>query len=162
MSQEILNNVARDYMKEAFPEFQVGDSVRVTVLIREGTKERNQKFEGTVIAIKAGGVNKSFTVRRIFQGVAIERTFMVHSPKVVDLKVTRKGKTRRAKLYYMRQRIGTKASRLKEDSARIAREFKDKLIQQEQADKAKKDAPKKAAEPKADSQENNSEEAATA
>lgn len=160
MSQEILNSVAKDYMKENFSEFQVGDSVRVTVLIREGTKERNQKFEGTVIAIKGGGVNKSFTVRRIFQGVAIERTFMVHSPKVVELKVTRKGKTRRAKLYYMRQRIGTKASRLKEDSARIAREFKEKLILQEQADKAKKEAPKK--EAKTESQENNSEEAATA
>jgi large subunit ribosomal protein L19 len=160
MSQEILNSVAKDYMKENFSEFQVGDSVRVTVLIREGTKERNQKFEGTVIAIKGGGVNKSFTVRRIFQGVAIERTFMVHSPKVVELKVTRKGKTRRAKLYYMRQRIGTKASRLKEDSARIAREFKEKLILQEQADKAKKVSPKK--ETKVESQENNSEEAATA
>lgn len=142
MSQEILNSVAKEYMKESFPEFQVGDSVRVTVLIREGTKERNQKFEGTVIAIKGGGVNKSFTVRRIFQGVAIERTFMVHSPKVVDLKVTRKGKTRRAKLYYMRERIGTKASRLKEDSARIAREFKDKLIKQEQDQAAKKEAGK--------------------
>lgn len=132
MSQEILNNVAKEYLKESFPEFQVGDSVRVTVLIREGSKERNQKFEGTVIAVRGGGLSKSFTVRRIFQGVAIERTFMVHSPKVVDLKVIRKGKTRRAKLYYLRSRIGTKASRLKEDSARIAKEFKEKLIQQEQ------------------------------
>lgn len=159
MSQEILNGVAREYMKKSFPEFQVGDSVKVTVLIREGNKERNQKFEGTVIAVKGGGINKSFTVRRIFQGVAIERTFMVHSPKVVDLKVVRKGKTRRAKLYYMRQRIGTKASRLKEDSSRIAREFKEKLIQQEQAEKTAKEAPKKE-EPKAE--ENSSEEAAAA
>jgi large subunit ribosomal protein L19 len=158
MTQEILNNVARDYMKETFPEFQVGDSVRVTVLIREGTKERSQKFEGTVIAVKGGGVNKSFTVRRIFQGVAIERTFMVHSPKVTDLKVTRKGKTRRSKLYYMRERIGTKASRLKEDSARIAKEFKDKLVLKEQDEEAKKLAPEKEAQ----AQENNSEEAATA
>jgi large subunit ribosomal protein L19 len=160
MSQEILNSVAKDYMKTTFPEFQVGDSVKVTVLIREGNKERNQKFEGTVIAVKGGGINKSFTVRRIFQGVAIERTFMVHSPKVTDLKVVRKGRTRRAKLYYMRQRIGTKASRLKEDSSRIAREFKEKLIQQEQAEKTAKKAPKKEAEPKAE--ENSSEEATAA
>jgi large subunit ribosomal protein L19 len=124
MSQEILNSVAKDYMKESVSDFQVGDSVRVTVLIREGNKERNQKFEGTVIAIKAGGINKSFTVRRIFQGVAIERTFMVHSPKVSEIKVMRKGKTRRSKLYFLRERIGTKASRLKEDSARIAKDFK--------------------------------------
>lgn len=130
MSQEILNSVAKDYMKESVSDFQVGDSVRVTVLIREGNKERNQKFEGTVIAIKAGGINKSFTVRRIFQGVAIERTFMVHSPKVSEIKVMRKGKTRRSKLYFLRERIGTKASRLKEDSARIAKDFKE---QEEQA-----------------------------
>jgi large subunit ribosomal protein L19 len=131
MSQEILNSVAKDYMKESVSDFQVGDSVRVTVLIREGNKERNQKFEGTVIAIKAGGINKSFTVRRIFQGVAIERTFMVHSPKVSEIKVMRKGKTRRSKLYFLRERIGTKASRLKEDSARIAKDFK---VQEDQAE----------------------------
>ena len=131
MSQEILNSVAKDYMKESVSDFQVGDSVRVTVLIREGNKERNQKFEGTVIAIKAGGINKSFTVRRIFQGVAIERTFMVHSSKVSEIKVMRKGKTRRSKLYFLRERIGTKASRLKEDSARIAKDFK---VQEDQAE----------------------------
>lgn len=131
MSQEILNSVAKDYMKQSVSDFQVGDSVRVTVLIREGNKERNQKFEGTVIAIKAGGINKSFTVRRIFQGVAIERTFMVHSPKVSEIKVMRKGKTRRSKLYFLRERIGTKASRLKEDSARIAKDFKEQEDQAE-------------------------------
>ena len=158
MSQEILNGVAQQYMKENFPEFQVGDSVKVTVLIREGNKERNQRFEGTVIAVKGGGINKSFTVRRIFQGVAIERTFMVHSPKVADLKVVRKGKTRRAKLYYMRQRIGTKASRLKEDSSRIARDFKEKLIKQEQEQKAKAAAPKEA--PAEESKEEATETAA--
>ena len=132
MSQEILKEVESTQLKKDFAEFQVGDTVRVKVLIREGNKERNQNFEGMVIGTKNGGVNKSFTVRRIFQGVAIERTFMVHSPKVVSLKVIRKGRTRRAKLYYMRERIGTKKTRLKEDSARIAKEFQQKLIEQEQ------------------------------
>lgn len=136
MSQEILNQVESSQLKQDFADFQVGDTVRVKVLIREGNKERNQNFEGMVIAIKGGGINKSFTVRRIFQGVGIERTFMVHSPKVVELKVIRKGKTRRAKLYYMRERIGTKKTRLKEDSSRIAKEFQQKLIEQEQKAKA--------------------------
>ena len=131
MSQETLRKIEASQLKTDFAEFQVGDNVCVRVLIREGTKERTQNFEGMVIAIKGGGINKSFTVRRTFQGIAIERTFMVHSPKVVELKVLRKGKARRAKLYYMRNRIGTKSTRLREDSSRIAKEFKQKLIDQE-------------------------------
>lgn len=145
MSQNIINEIENTVLKEKLPEFQVGDTVKVKVLIREGNKERNQNFEGMVIATKGGGVNASFTVRRIFQGVAIERTFMLHSPKVIDIKVIRKGKTRRAKLYYMRNRIGTKSTRLREDSSRIAKDFKEKLIQQE----------KKAAEKEKTSKEKN-------
>lgn len=113
-------------LKGKEPEFQVGDTVRVKVLIREGKKERNQAFEGMVISIKGGGINKTFTVRRIFQGVAIERTFTFHSPKVTEVKIIRKGKARRAKLYYMRERVGTKATRLREDTARIARDLQEK------------------------------------
>lgn len=148
MSQETLRKIEASQLKTDFTDFQVGDNVRVKVLIREGTKERTQNFEGMVIAIKGGGINKSFTVRRTFQGIAIERTFMVHSPKVVELKVLRKGKARRAKLYYMRDRIGTKKTRLREDSARIAKEFKQKLIDQESKEskpKAKKEAAAKTA-----------------
>lgn len=132
MSQEILRSVEASHIKKNLTEFKVGDTVKVKVLIREGGKERSQNFEGMVIAIKGGGINKSFTVRRVFQGVAIERTFMLHSPKVSDIKIERKGKTRRAKLYYMRERVGTKNTRLREDSARIAKDFQQKLIEQEQ------------------------------
>lgn len=132
MSQEILRGIEASQLKSGFTDFKVGDTVRIKVMIREGNKERNQSFEGMVIAMKGGGINRSFTVRRIFQGVAIERTFMLHSPKVVELKVIRKGRARRAKLYYMRERVGTKKTRLREDSARIAKEFQQKLIEQEQ------------------------------
>lgn len=148
MNQEIIRDIEASQLKDesAIPQFQVGDSVRVKVLIREGKKERNQAFEGMVIATKGGGVNSTFTVRRIFQGVAIERTFVLHSPKVTEVKVIRKGKARRAKLYYMRQRVGTKATRLREDSSRIAKDFQEKAKLQEQAQKdkaaAKNEAPK--------------------
>jgi large subunit ribosomal protein L19 len=123
MSNKIIAELESSLLKEKEPEFQVGDTVRVKVLIREGKKERNQAFEGMVISVKGGGINKTFTVRRIFQGVAIERTFTLHSPKVTEVKVMRKGKTRRAKLYYMRGRVGTKSTRLREDTARIARDY---------------------------------------
>jgi large subunit ribosomal protein L19 len=137
MSIKIIKELEESVLKTEVPVFQVGDTVQVKVLIREGNKERNQNFEGMVIATKGGGVNATFTVRRIFQGIAIERTFMLHSPKVVSVKVMRKGKTRRAKLYYMRERIGTKSTRLKEDSTRIAKDFQEKLIQQEKKESEK-------------------------
>lgn len=125
MTQEILRSVEFTQLKKEVPQFKVGDTVKVKVLIREGKKERTQAFEGMVIAIKGGGVNQSFIVRRIFQGVAIERTFLMHSPKVTEVKVLRKGKTRRAKLYFMRKLIGTKATRLKEDTLRITKDFQE-------------------------------------
>jgi large subunit ribosomal protein L19 len=120
--KKLLDLVEKSHLKKNPPEIQVGDTVRVKVLIREGKKERAQAFEGTVISIQGGSVNKAFTVRRIFQGVGVERTFMWHSPKVDSVKVLRKGKTRRAKLYFLRNRIGTKATRLREDIARIAKD----------------------------------------
>lgn len=156
MSNKIIREIEESVLKTEVPVFQVGDTVQVKVLIREGNKERNQNFEGMVIATKGGGVNATFTVRRIFQGIAIERTFMLHSPKVVSVKVLRKGKTRRAKLYYMRERIGTKSTRLKEDSTRIAKDFQEKLIQQEkkEAEKAaKKSAPAQESNTATDSEE---------
>ncbi len=133
MSQQIIREIEAAHLKKELPVFQTGDLVKVKVLIREGKKERNQAFEGMVIAMKEGGINASFTVRRIFQGVAIERTFLLHSPKVTEVTILRKGKARRSKLYYMRERVGTKKTRLREDTARIAKDFQAKLVAQEQA-----------------------------
>ncbi len=146
MSQQIIKAIEKSQLKATQFDFQVGDTVKVKVLIREGTKERHQNFEGMVIAIKGGGVNKTFTVRRIFQGVAIERVFLFNSPKVIEVKSMRKGKARRAKLYYMRKLVGTKKTRLREDTSRIAKDFQQKLIDQETAKANKKESGTKESE----------------
>jgi len=95
------------------PEIYVGDTVRVGVRITEGNKERIQPYEGVVIAKRHGGLNETITVRRIFQGIGVERVFMLHSPQVASVKVERRGKVRRAKLFYLRDRVG-KATRVKQ------------------------------------------------
>ena len=100
-------------IKKDIPEINVGDTVKVTVRIKEGTKERNQNYEGTIIKIKGCGVNKTFTVRRIFQGVGVERVFFINSPKIEKITILRSGKSRRAKLYYIRERTG-KSTKLRE------------------------------------------------
>ena len=110
---DALKTIAAASMKESFPEFSVGDTVKVSVNIREGERERIQMFEGTVIAKKGSGVAETFTVRIVSYGVGIERVFPVHSPNVVDVKVVRNGKVRRSKLYYLRDRVG-KAAKVKE------------------------------------------------
>ena len=110
---DALKTIAAASMKESLPEFSVGDTVKVSVNIREGERERIQMFEGTVIAKKGSGVAETFTVRRVSYGVGIERVFPVHSPNVVDVKVVRNGKVRRSKLYYLRDRVG-KAAKVKE------------------------------------------------
>jgi large subunit ribosomal protein L19 len=91
----------------------VGDTVRVGVRIKEGNKERVQPYEGTVIAMRNGGINETITVRRVFQGVGVERVFLIHSPRIATIQVMRRGKVRRAKLYYLRDRVG-KATRVKQ------------------------------------------------
>jgi large subunit ribosomal protein L19 len=101
-------------MKQTVPEFSIGDTVKVFVKVVEGTRERLQAYEGTVIARKNGGVRETFTVRRISFGVGVERTFPIHSPKVDRIEVVKKGKVRRAKLYYLRELTG-KAEKIKED-----------------------------------------------
>ena len=136
MSQ-IIKEIEAQFLKSEIPEFQVGDTVKISVLIREGKKERIQAFEGVVIARSGGGVNESFTVRKIVQGVAVERTFMLNAPKVAKIQVLRKGKTRRAKLYYLRNRVGTKATRLKEDIRRVAKERAEKEAAKAAAKKQK-------------------------
>lgn len=110
---DALKVIAQDNIKSEVPQFSIGDTVRVSVNIREGQRERIQNFEGTVIAKRGSGVSETFTVRRLSYGVGIERVFPIHSPNVVDIKVIRYGKVRRAKLYYLRDRVG-KAAKVKE------------------------------------------------
>lgn len=112
-----LDLIAQGSMKEETPKFQIGDTVKVAVKIREGSRERIQMFEGTVIAIKGSGISKTFTVRRLSYGVGIERVFPLHSPNVESVQVIRSGKVRRAKLYYLRDRVG-KATKVKENLQR--------------------------------------------
>ena len=100
-------------MKDTVENFNIGDTVKVSVRIKEGDKERIQIFQGTVIKRQNAGLNETFTVRKISSGVGVERTFPVHSPKIAKIEVTRKGKVRRAKLYYLRDRVG-KAAKTKE------------------------------------------------
>ena len=111
---DALKTIAAASVKETTPEFSVGDTVKVSVNIREGERERIQMFEGTVIAIKGSGISKTFTVRRLSYGVGIERVFPLHSPNVESVQVIRSGKVRRAKLYYLRDRVG-KAAKVKEN-----------------------------------------------
>lgn len=110
---DALKLIAQDSLKAEKPQFNVGDTVRIDVKIREGQRERLQAFEGTVIAKNGSGISETFTVRRVAYGVGVERVFPVHSPNVVSVKVVRYGKVRRAKLYYLRDRVG-KASKVKE------------------------------------------------
>jgi large subunit ribosomal protein L19 len=112
-AQEIIRSIEAEHLKEDVPVIYVGDTVKVGVRIREGGKERVQPYEGTVIAMRNGGINETITVRRIFQGVGVERVFLIHSPRIESIKVLRRGKVRRAKLYYLRDRIG-KATRIKQ------------------------------------------------
>ncbi|MBQ9413710.1 MAG: 50S ribosomal protein L19 [Clostridia bacterium] len=110
---DALKLIAADSLKESVPTFAIGDTVRVQVKIREGERERLQAFEGTVIAKRGSGVAETFTVRRISYGVGVERVFPLHSPNVDSVTVVRRGKVRRSKLYYLRNRVG-KAAKVKE------------------------------------------------
>ncbi|MCL1881492.1 MAG: 50S ribosomal protein L19 [Oscillospiraceae bacterium] len=109
---EALKIIAQDSLKEQPSKFAIGDTVRVHVRITEGEKSRIQMFEGTVIAKKHGGVQETFTVRRVAHGVGVERVFPIHSPSVEKVEVIREGKVRRAKLYYLRDKVG-KAAKVK-------------------------------------------------
>ncbi len=108
-----LKLIAQDSLKTEVPQVDVGNTVRVHVRIKEGERERIQIFEGTVIAKKHGGVAETFTVRRMSHGVGVERVFPLHSPTVAKVEVVRKGRVRRGKLYYLRDRVG-KAAKVKE------------------------------------------------
>lgn len=110
---DAIKTISQDSLKPEIPQFSVGDTVKVDVNIREGERERIQQFEGTVIAKKGSGVSATFTVRRVSYGVGVERVFPVHSPNVKAVQVVRQGRVRRAKLYYLRDRVG-KAAKVKE------------------------------------------------
>ena len=110
---DALKLIAQDSLKSEVPAIEIGDTIKVHVKIREGDKERIQLFEGTVIARKGSGVSETFTVRRVSYGVGVERVFPLHSPNVAKVELVRKGKVRRAKLYYLRDRVG-KAAKVKE------------------------------------------------
>ena len=112
-ASNLIKEFENEQLKKELPEIYVGDTVKVGVKITEGNKERVQPYEGVVIAKRHGGINQTITVRRIFQGIGVERVFMLHSPQVASLKVERRGKVRRAKLFYLRDRVG-KATRVKQ------------------------------------------------
>ena len=112
-ASNLIKEFENEQLKKELPEIYVGDTVKVGVKITEGNKERVQPYEGVVIAKRHGGINQTITVRRIFQGIGVERVFMLHSPQVASLKVERRGKVRRAMLFYLRDRVG-KATRVKQ------------------------------------------------
>ncbi len=131
---DIMKSIKHEQMKNKVPVLDVGNTVRVHVRIKEGNRERIQVFEGIIIKKQGGGVNETFTVRRISYGVGVEKTFLVHSPLVEKVEVVRVGKARRAKLFYLRDRVG-KASKTKEKlGARI--ENKEIVVKEEMAEEA--------------------------
>ena len=113
INETIINEIEAEYLKSDIKNFNVGDTVKVHAKIIEGTKERIQVFEGVVIRFQNGGINETFTVRKISFGIGVEKTWPLHSPIIADIQVVRRGKARRAKLFYLRGRIG-KAAKVKE------------------------------------------------
>ena len=116
---DIIKSIEHEQMKNKIPELKVGNTVRDHVRVKEGNRERIQVFEGIIIKVQGGGVNQTFTVRRISYGVGVEKTFLVHSPTVEKVEVTRVGKARRAKLFYLREKLGKAAKTKEKVGARI-------------------------------------------
>ena len=116
---DIIKSIEHEQLKNKIPELKVGNTVRVHVRIKEGNKERIQVFEGIIIKVQGGGVNKTFTVRKISYGVGVEKTFLVHSPLVEKVELVRVGKARRARLFYLRDRVGKAAKTREQIGARI-------------------------------------------
>ena len=114
MPSSVVTEIERDYLKPEMPDFGPGDTVRVHVRVIEGNRERVQVYEGIVLKRSGGGLRESFTVRRVTHAVGVERTFLLHSPRIEKVEVRRRGRVRRARLYYLRERVG-KATRIKED-----------------------------------------------
>ena len=146
---DIMKSIEHEQLKNKIPELKVGNTVRVHVRIKEGNKERIQVFEGIIIKVQGGGVNQTFTVRKNSYGVGVEKTFLIHSPLVEKVEVVRVGKARRARLFYLRDRIG-KASKTKEQiGARIETKeiiIKEELAETEEAETAEEPETAKEAE----------------
>ncbi len=123
MTTDLVKEVEQRYLKQDLPDVAPGDTVKVKIKIKEGNKERTQAYEGVVIKKRGSGINKTITVRRVFQGVGVERVFLLHSPKVESIQIIRKGDVRRAKLYYLRKLTG-KAARIREKVGVISGEAK--------------------------------------
>ncbi len=126
---DIIKSIEHEQMKNKIPYLKVGDTVKVHVRVKEGNRERIQVFEGIVIKKQGGGVNETFTVRRVSYGVGVEKTFLIHSPAVEKVEVIRVGKARRAKLFYLRDRLGKSAKTKEKVGARI--ETKELTIKEE-------------------------------
>ena len=136
---DIVKSIEHEQLKNKIPDLKVGDTVKVHQKIKEGNRERIQVFEGIIIKKQGGGVNATFTVRRVAYGVGVEKTFLVHSPMVEKVELVRVGKARRAKLYYLRDRVG-KAAKTKEDvTARI--ENREITVKEELVEEAPEEAP---------------------
>ena len=131
---DIIKSIEHEQMKNKIPELKVGNTVRVHVRVIDGYRERIQVFEGTIIKVQGGGVNQTFTVRRISYGVGVEKTFLVHSPAVEKVEVTRVGKARRAKLFYLREKLGKSAKTKEKVGARI--ETKEIVLKEDMAEEA--------------------------
>ena len=136
---DIIKSIEHEQLKNKIPELKVGNTVKVHVRIKEGNKERIQVFEGIIIKVQGGGLNQTFTVRKTSYGVGVEKTFLIHSPLVEKVELVRVGKARRAKLYYLRDRVG-KAAKTKEDvTARI--ENREITVKEELVEEAPEEAP---------------------
>ena len=141
---DIIKSIEHEQLKNKIPELKVGNTVRVHVRIKEGNKERIQVFEGIIIKVQGGGVNQTFTVRKNSYGVGVEKTFLVHSPLVEKVELVRVGKARRAKLYYLRDRVGKAAKTKEQVGARIEdREItiKEDLVEEPAVEEAPEEVP---------------------
>ena len=136
---DIIKSIEHEQMKSKIPTLKVGDTVKVHVRVKEGNRERIQVFEGIIIKIQGGGVNQTFTVRRISYGVGVEKTFLIHSPAVEKVEVVRVGKARRAKLFYLRDRLGKSAKTKEQVGARI--ETLETVIKEETVPETAEEAP---------------------
>lgn len=136
---DIIKSIEHEHLKEKVPVLDVGNTVRVHAKIKEGNRERIQVFEGIIIKKQGGGVNETFTVRKISYGVGVEKTFLLHSPMIEKIEVVRVGKARRAKLYYLRDRVGKSARTKEKVGARIETKeivLKENLVEEEPAKEA--------------------------
>lgn len=139
---DIIKSIEHEQLKNKIPELKVGNTVRVHVRIKEGNKERIQVFEGIIIKVQGGGLNQTFTVRKISYGVGVEKTFLVHSPLVEKVELVRVGKARRAKLFYLRDRVGKAAKTKEQIGARI--EDKEIIVKEDLVEENVAEAPEEA------------------